>query len=298
MRLSPVHLAEFRRCGFLLLHDLFSTEEIARIKEEVPSLTQRDSAARVKEKDGRLVRSVYGCHRNSEVCAQLVRHPRVLLPAMQILDGRVYVHQFKINVKAARGGDAWEWHQDYVFWRNEDGMPNARAINVAVYLDDVTEFNGPLLLLPGSHTEGVIEVDSHRPASAASANLPSSASESSPEWLSHLTIGLKYRLDPQTVEQLIARWGTHAATAAAGAVLFFDANVVHGSSANMSSCDRTVVIVSFNSVDNVLPPSPTPRPEFLASRDFSPLEPVADDVWNVSAAHRRDTSPIRTYRNA
>jgi ectoine hydroxylase len=40
----------------------------------------------------------------------------------------VYIYQFKINVKAAFGGDVWQWHQDYIFWRNEDGMPGTESL--------------------------------------------------------------------------------------------------------------------------------------------------------------------------
>jgi ectoine hydroxylase len=75
------------------------------------------------------------------------------------------VHQFKINSKAAYRGDVWEWHQDYIFWQREDGMPTARVVNAVVFLDDVNEFNGPLLLIPTSHHLGVIDVPAYDPRS-------------------------------------------------------------------------------------------------------------------------------------
>ena len=37
----------------------------------------------------------------------------------------VYVHQFKLNAKAAFEGDVWQWHQDYGTWARDDGMPQA-----------------------------------------------------------------------------------------------------------------------------------------------------------------------------
>ena len=67
------------------------------------------------------------------------------------------MHQFKINGKMAFEGDVWQWHQDYGTWVNDDLMPTARAMNVAIFLDEVTEFNGPLLFIPGSHKKGVIK---------------------------------------------------------------------------------------------------------------------------------------------
>ena len=39
----------------------------------------------------------------------------------------------------------------------DDGMPEPRAMNIAVFLDDVTAANGPLLFIPGSHKTGVID---------------------------------------------------------------------------------------------------------------------------------------------
>ncbi len=54
-------------------------------------------------------------------------------------------------------GDVWQWHQDYGTWLNDDMMPTERAMNVAIFLDDVNEYNGPLMFIPGSHKKGVID---------------------------------------------------------------------------------------------------------------------------------------------
>src|SRR5664280_1699171 len=52
-------------------------------------------------------------------------------------------------------GDVWQWHQDYGTWQRDDGMPQPRAMNIAVFLDEVMPINGPLLLIPKSHKQGV-----------------------------------------------------------------------------------------------------------------------------------------------
>ena len=67
------------------------------------------------------------------------------------------MHQFKINGKMAFDGDVWQWHQDYGTWLNDDLMPTERAMNVAIFLDDVNEYNGPLMFIPGSHKKGVVD---------------------------------------------------------------------------------------------------------------------------------------------
>jgi ectoine hydroxylase len=45
-------------------------------------------------------------------------------------------------VKHAFGGESWAWHQDYVVWKAADNLPQPRVVNVAVFLDEVNEFNG------------------------------------------------------------------------------------------------------------------------------------------------------------
>jgi ectoine hydroxylase len=217
---------------------------------------------------------VYGCHVRSELFRRVACLPRILAPAMQILDGPVYVHQYKVNAKAPMGGDKWEWHQDYIFWRNEDGMPAPRVLNVAIFLDEVHEFNGPMLVLPGSQREGVIEIGVNDAATGAAGD----ADAPPPAWLSNLTANLKYSLPLDVLGRLVSRYGIDAPKGPGGSVLYFDANLVHGSSPNMSPFGRALAIITFNSVANALPHSQTPRPEFLAARDFTPLSPVADDA--------------------
>lgn len=267
--LTPEQVKTYESAGFLVLPDCFSAAEVEVMNRQLPGLFAEDSPRRVLEKNGTLVRSVYGSHTTNDVFQCLTRHPRLAKAAMQLLDSEVYVYQFKINAKAAFGGDVWEWHQDYVFWRNEDGMPTDRVINAVVFLDEVNEFNGPLFLIPGSHREGVIE-----PLTLT--EVPKGY-EAGPAWISNLTADLKYSLDKEIVACLVKANGLVAPKGRAGSVLFFHGNLAHGSSPNMSPFDRKVVIVTYNSVENMLLPIPKPpRPDFLVSRDTRPIVPLPD----------------------
>lgn len=53
--------------------------------------------------------------------------------------------------------------------------------------------------------------------------------------------------------------------------MVFHPNLAHGSAPNLSPWDRTMMIVTYNSVSNVPVPPGEPRPEFLVSRDTRPL---------------------------
>src|SRR5205823_5887016 len=102
-----------------------------------------------REKTG-APRTAFASHTYSEVFRLLAHHPRLVDPLQQLFGEGVYVHQFKINAKAAFEGDVWQWHQDYGTWARDDGMPEPRAMNISVFLDEVMPINGPLMIIPKS----------------------------------------------------------------------------------------------------------------------------------------------------
>jgi ectoine hydroxylase len=272
MAITDEQLHEYEDRGLLFLPGYFSGAEVEIMKAELPRLFSDSTPRKVMEDGGRDVRSVYGAQFTSQVFQRLTRHARIAKPIMEILGSDVYVYQFKVNAKAAFGGDYWEWHQDYIFWQKEDGMPAARAANVIIFLDEVNEFNGPLFFIPGSHKDGVIEV----PAREAEERV---SNESNPGWLS---TRLKYALDRETVAQRIAKYGILAPKGPAGSVLFTHPNTVHCSPSNMSPFDRVVAIITYNSVENV-PTEQNHRPEFLSSRDLTPVVPLPEETWAKAA---------------
>lgn len=268
MRLSGEQIAFYEENGYLLLPSLFDEGEMAVVRRRLDTLLTEESAGRVREKDSQAVRALHGTHETDELFSRLVRDPRLLGPGQQLVDDPVYVYQFKINAKVAFEGDVWEWHQDYIFWREEDGLEECRAVNVTLFLDPVTEFNGPLIFIPGSHRHGVLEPnrDTDKPAGY----------EDEPDWISNLTADIKYSIDRETLQRLTRERGMVAPKGPAGSVLVFHPNLIHGSVPNISPFDRALMLVTYNSVEN-LPTrldAPDARPEFLVSRNFAPLEPL------------------------
>jgi ectoine hydroxylase len=208
----------------------------------------------VREKGSELPRTAFACQTYDEAYRRLASHPRLVEPVVQILGGDVYMHQFKINAKVAFEGDQWQWHQDYGTWINDDQMPEPRAMNISVFLDEVTAFNGPLMIIPGSHRSGTLRA-AH-----------DTTTTSYPLWT----------LDHQTVRGLAERGGLVAPTGPAGSMLMFHCNIVHASPANMSPWDRSIVYLSLNRTDNAI--RQFTRPAYIAHRDFTPIVPLADDT--------------------
>jgi len=245
MELNDDELTTFEKDGYLFFPGRFTAAEADAVYA-----MERDDVWR--ESSG-APRTAFAAHTYNEGFRRLGAHPRLIEPVMQILDGPVYMHQYKVNAKAAFDGEVWQWHQDYGTWKRDDDMPEPLAMNIAVFLDDVTAANGPLLFIPGSHVEGVFE---------AGHDLETT---SYPLWT----------LDRETVTQLAERGGCVAPTGPAGSVLLFSSLLVHASPPNISPFGRVIVYLSLSRVDNHI--RAFNRKEWIAHRDFTAIEPLADD---------------------
>ena len=252
-----------------MLQGAFSDLEVAALKAALPAVFTEGGPACVREACSGIVRSVYGSHRTHPMFHRIAEDARLVEPAMQIIESKVYIYQFKINAKAAFAGDLWEWHQDFIFWRDEDGMPAPRVINVGLFLDDVNEFNGPMFFIPGSQREGVIEMTPRDTADAGD--------RAQPAWMANVSAKLNYALARDTVARLCTRYGLASPKGPAGSLLLFDSNVVHGSPNNISPFDRVMLIATYNSVHNRLGTGRSRRPDFLVNRDIEPVRPVHSD---------------------
>ena len=258
MKLSTEQCAAFDRDGYLFFPGLFSAAEMQSMLDAVPELYSRRAAYNVREKGSDAVRTNFAGHLVSEPFARLARHPRMVEPVQELLGEALYMHQFKINGKMAFEGDVWQWHQDYGTWKNDDLMPTERAMNVAIFLDDVNEFNGPLMFIPGSHRRGVID---------AKHDLTTT---SYPLWT----------VDHELIAQLVQRAGGKdggivSPHGPAGSMILFHSCLVHASSSNLSPWNRVSVYLSLCAVSNHI--RRFKRPEYIAHRDFTPIECLPDD---------------------
>lgn len=265
--LSADQVYAYERDGLLVLRpDELPAGYLRQCGAQVPAILSTDGPQRVLERDGRTVRSVYGVHQSSAAVRAVAMLPALLGAAAQLLDSEVYIHQSKLNVKAAFAGDRWEWHQDYVNWLDRDGIKAPCLINLALFLDEVTEFNGPLTFIPGSHRAGLL-------AGTDTEGMPAGYEEG-PDWLATLTATEKFQIDRGIIAELAAEHGMTAPKGPAGTAVLFHPNILHASMPNLSPFDRSVLILVYNAVGNPPTNEVNPRPEFLATREIRALRPV------------------------
>ena len=268
MRLTHGQIKTFDEQGYVFFPNCFSEEEVAVLRSEADSILRSDRQEVWREKTG-APRTAFAAHTYNEAFRLMAHHPRLVEPLQQLFGEGVYVHQFKINAKAAFEGDVWQWHQDYGTWARDDGMPQARAMNIAVFLDEVMPINGPLFLIPKSHKQGVFAAGHDK------------LTTSYPLWT----------LDKETVTRLAQEAagpdgvGIVAPTGKPGSVLMFHGNLVHASPPNITPYPRKIVYLTLCAVSNHI--TKFNRPEFIAHRDFTPIEQVSDDALVEHARARR-----------
>ncbi len=255
--LPDARVREYADKGYITVPSMLSAAELRVLEAAMLDVTSRDGPEVMRERDGK-PHVVYGMHLLDPRFAALARHPGLVAIAEQLLAKPIYVHQSRVNVKQ-HGGAIVDWHQDFGTYHRIDGVPRADGIMIAVFLDEVTACNAPLMAVPGSHREGVVSearineaTEDHRGAA-------------------------KYRYDIslETMDRLVKTYGLEPITGPAGSIVFMNMQVVHGSTMNITPLRRVILYLNVCTTDNR--GESFARPEYLAARDFNAIRPLGAD---------------------
>jgi ectoine hydroxylase len=247
----------FEKNGYLFFDSLFTRAEAAALLEEVERLRRLRAELNpdyvIEEPGGGAIRSFFSVHEFSPAFTTLAKSPKIVRMAEQILGGQVYIHQSRVNLKPGFRGKDFYWHSDFETWHVEDGMPAMRALSCTVNLTENDEYNGPLMVIPGSHHAFV----------ACVGKTPENHHAQS---LRKQEYGLP---DEETVAEMAQENGVVSFKGPPGSVGLFDCNILHGSNSNITPWPRSNAFLVYNSVHNKLcrPYCGLPsRPEHIAAR--------------------------------
>lgn len=249
--LTEDQIGEYRDRGWTVISDAFNATEVSVMTTAALEVLQRPGPEVGRETDGS-PHVCWGMHLFDERLSELVHHPLLVDASRALLGEDVFVHQSRINMKQT-GGSVVAWHQDFGTYHRVDGVPDPNGIMIAVFLDDLTEVNAPLLAVPGSHREGLVSTASIDP--------------SSPDF--DQVSKYRYDISPETLSRLVDIHGIESITGSAGSMLLMDMTVVHGSTINITPLRRLVLYVNVCPVTNQ--GRSFTRPEYYAARDFSPI---------------------------
>ncbi|MFN3579937.1 MAG: ectoine hydroxylase [Pseudomonas sp.] len=279
--LDEVALSRYERDGYLWFEGFFSQESMQPFFDELMEMAQDEqllaSEQVISDPASGAIRSVFGMHELSERFSALTRDPRILGMVRQLLGSEVYIHQSRINDKFGFQGSGFDWHSDFETWHAEDGMPRMRAVSASLMLTDNNEFNGPLMLIPGSHQHFV----------------PCLGKTPEANWKSSLKRQQFGVPSKEVLAGMAERGGIQAPKGPAGSLLLFECNVLHASNGNMSPWPRSNLFFVYNSVDNKLGKpyaAQQQRPEHLAARRNTQALEIHDDYPELAG---QGVNPLR-----
>jgi ectoine hydroxylase len=254
-------LAGFEEKGYLNIEDLISPEEVKAFQAELDRLaadpTVRADDRCVVEAKSQEVRSIFEVHKISDVFSKIANDPRVVERAKQLLGSDVYIHQSRVNFKPGFEGKEFMWHSDFETWHAEDGLPRMRTVSISISLTDNYSYNGPLMIMPGSHKEYI---------SCVGATPDDNYKQS-------LVMQGAGTPDKATLREFADRFGIDVMEGKAGGATMFDCSCMHASNGNVTPYPRSNLFFVYNSVENTaVEPfaAKSPRPEFVGAREFTP----------------------------
>ena len=212
----------FSNDGYIIKKNLFSEDEINKLKKFIESSSDKKNDAReTRSSTGKLSITLWD-HPSDDLFGKFSTNERIVKPMEEYLGDEVYHYHSKIIWKKP-GDGGFDWHQDYGYWyHNACLYPDMGSC--FIMLDRATKENGCLKVLKGSHKVGRI----------------GHGVSDTPEQTA----------DMERIAELEKRHESVYITAEPGDVLFFHANLLHSSDENKSSESRRTLIVCFNTKSN------------------------------------------------
>ncbi len=225
--LSREQVEEYNRVGAIVVPDVLSAAEVAELQRVTDEFVERarqvtahddvydlEDTHRPEEPRVRRIKTPHAHHR---AYGDLVSHPGIIAVLQSLWGPNIRFDTAKLNMKSAGFGAAVEWHQDWAFYPHT----NDDLAAVGVMMDDMELENGPLMIIPGSHTGPIF--DHHFEGKFCGA------------------------MDPARGEVDYA--SAVPLTGKAGSITVHHVRAVHGSAPNLSDRDRRLLLFQFRAAD-------------------------------------------------
>jgi phytanoyl-CoA hydroxylase len=227
--LSRDQVESYRRDGYLVVHDVLTATELENLREIVDGLVEASRSVTThdavydlepthspEEPRVRRIKEPHSVHPAFRDIAFSKKIADILTPLIGMTSGIRY-QTGKLNMKSAGHGAAVEWHQDWAFYPHT----NDDLLAIGLYLDDCGLDNGPLMVVPGSHTWPIL--DHHADGVFCGAIAPSATD-----------------VDFSKAVPL---------TGKAGSMTIHHVRMVHGSALNTSGRPRRLLLFQYTAVD-------------------------------------------------
>lgn len=226
--ISEEQVKSYKEKGYLIIENAIPSEKLKKLQDITDEFVEKSRTVSKNDeifdisndhsKDSPKLRRLKNPHQIHKIYEDITKDNCILDIVSQVIGINLRRDHTKLNFKAARGGEAIEWHQDWAFYPHT----NDDIVEVGIFLDDCKEENGPLMAVPGSHL-GPLD-DHHHNGYFIGAIDPKK---------SH------YNLD--TAETFIAN---------AGAISLHHVRSLHGSKKNNSDISRRMLFIGYTASDS------------------------------------------------
>lgn len=225
--LSQAQIDEYNRVGAIVVPNVLSPQEVAELGrvtdefvERARQVTQHDDVYDLEDTHSPQeprVRRIKSPHLHHQAFGDLVKHKKIAAVLQSLWGPNIRFDTAKLNMKSAGFGAAVEWHQDWAFYPHT----NDDLAAVGITMDDMELENGPLMIIPGTHTGPIF--DHHVDGKFCGA------------------------MDPARRE--VDYGAAVPLTGKAGSITVHHVRAVHGSAPNTSARDRRLLLFQFRAAD-------------------------------------------------
>lgn len=155
--LTAKQVRQYHDHGYLAVPDVLSGDEVAELRRVTEELVEasRGVAAHTDLYDLEAdhssaeprVRRLKNPNLHHQTYDRTLRHPAIVDIVDQLVGPGVRYRSTKLNMKSAGYGSPVEWHQDWAFYPHT----NDDILAVGVAIDAMSEDNGGMMVVPGSH---------------------------------------------------------------------------------------------------------------------------------------------------
>lgn len=163
-QLSEEQISFYKEYGYLKGIKILTNEQIEVLRNELSELMNLNHPQRTlfyeyhtneSTNPDTMLFHALGAWRITKGFHDLLWHPAVTVPAVQLLGGAVRFWHDQLFCKPKKEGGVVAWHQDYSYWTRTTPMAH---LTCWIGLDDSTKENGCLHYVPKSHLWNLLPI--------------------------------------------------------------------------------------------------------------------------------------------
>tara|TARA_E500000178_G_C17029321_1_gene759707 strand:+ start:1409 stop:2188 length:780 start_codon:yes stop_codon:yes gene_type:complete len=215
----------FKKNGFVLVKNLIDKKDLKLISKRLDYLSKMQKNGRGLSEPGTKKALIHSIHHDI-ILKKIIQNKNWFneISCLLLKSENIYTWNAKSNLKKRWIGSVEYYHQDYIYWKGL-GFKSSNMLNCMIFIDDHSHYNAGLWVFPKTHKK----MFKH-------------------EKFLNINSLQKYFVSPKILDKLNLKEPAIPIQAKAGSCLFFHSKLIHGSSHNISSKNRRILLYDISSL--------------------------------------------------